>query len=114
MYKRQGKGLQVQHSNGEWIDAMASKDELMINIGDMLSRHTNNLLKSTVHRVVNPDRELLKKSRYSIPFFMHPVSEMKLNVLESCISDESPKSFADITAGEFLNERLVELGLLKK
>ena len=78
-----GKGLQVQHSNGEWIDAMAGKDELMINIGDMLSRHTNNLLKSTVHRVVNPDRELLKKSRYSIPFFMHPVSEMKLNVLES-------------------------------
>ncbi|MDG1889090.1 MAG: 2-oxoglutarate and iron-dependent oxygenase domain-containing protein, partial [Flavobacteriaceae bacterium] len=76
-----GKGLQVQHSNGEWIDAMASKNELMINIGDMLSRHTNNLLKSTVHRVINPDRELLKKSRYSIPFFMHPVSEMKLNVL---------------------------------
>ena len=109
-----GKGLQVQHSNGEWIDAVASEDELMINIGDMLSRHTNNLLKSTVHRVVNPDRELLKKSRYSIPFFMHPVSEMKLNVLESCISDESPKSFDDITAGDFLNERLVELGLLKK
>ena len=109
-----GKGLQVQHSNGDWIDAVASKDELMINIGDMLSRHTNNLLKSTVHRVVNPDRELLKKSRYSIPFFMHPVSEMKLNVLESCISDESPKSFDDITAGDFLNERLVELGLLKK
>ena len=109
-----GKGLQVQHSNGEWIDAKASKDELMINIGDMLSRHTNNLLKSTVHRVVNPDRELLKKSRYSIPFFMHPVSEMKLNVLESCICEEYPKSFDDITAGDFLNERLVELGLLKK
>ena len=109
-----GKGLQVQHSNGDWIDAVASEDELMINIGDMLSRHTNNLLKSTVHRVVNPNRELLKKSRYSIPFFMHPVSEMKLNVLESCISDESPKSFDDITAGDFLNERLVELGLLKK
>ena len=109
-----GKGLQVQHSNGEWIDAMAGKDELMINIGDMLSRHTNNLLKSTVHRVVNPDWELLKKSRYSIPFFMHPVSEMKLNVLESCINEDNPKSFNDITAGDFLNERLVELGLLKK
>ena len=109
-----GKGLQVQHSNGEWIDAMAAKDELMINIGDMLSRHTNNLLKSTVHRVVNHDRELLKKSRYSIPFFMHPVSEMKLNVLESCINEDNPKSFDDITAGDFLNERLVELGLLKK
>ena len=109
-----GKGLQVKHSNGDWIDAMAEKDELMINIGDMLSRHTNNVLKSTVHRVVNPDRELLKKSRYSIPFFMHPVSDMKLNVLESCICEDYPKSFEDITAGEFLNERLVELGLLKK
>jgi len=109
-----GKGLQVQHSNGDWIDAMAEKDELMINIGDMLSRHTNNVLKSTVHRVVNPDKELLRKSRYSIPFFMHPVSDMKLNVLESCVCEDYPKSFEDITAGEFLNERLVELGLLKK
>lgn len=109
-----GKGLQVQNTNGDWIDAVASKDELMINIGDMLSRHTNNVLKSTVHRVVNPDRELLKKSRYSIPFFMHPVSEMKLNVLESTICDEFPKAYDDITAGEFLEERLIELGLLKK
>ena len=109
-----GKGLQVQKTNGDWIDAVASKDELMINIGDMLSRHTNNVLKSTVHRVVNPDRELLKKSRFSIPFFMHPVSEMKLNVLESTICDEFPKAYDDITAGEFLEERLIELGLLKK
>ena len=109
-----GKGLQVQNTRGEWIDAVASEDELMINIGDMLSRHTNNVLKSTVHRVVNPEIELLKKSRYSIPFFMHPISEMKLNVLESTISEESPKAYEDITAGEFLKERLVELGLLKK
>ena len=109
-----GKGLQVQKTNGDWIDAVASKDELMINIGDMLSRHTNNVLKSTVHRVVNPDRELLKKSRYSIPFFMHPISEMKLNVLDSTICDEFPKAYDDITAGEFLEERLIELGLLKK
>ena len=109
-----GKGLQVQNTRGEWIDAVASEDELMINIGDMLSRHTNNVLKSTVHRVVNPDKELLKKSRYSIPFFMHPISEMKLNVLESTISEEFPKAYEDITAGEFLEERLIELCLLKK
>ena len=109
-----GKGLQVKSADDQWIDAVASEEELMINIGDMLSRHTNNVLKSTVHRVVNPDKELLKKSRYSIPFFMHPVSEMKLNVLDSCICDEFPKSFEDITAGEFLEERLIELGLLKK
>ena len=110
----QGRGLQVQRHDGEWIDAIAEPDELMINVGDMLSRHTNNKLKSTIHRVVNPPRELWGTSRYSIPFFMHPISEMKLDVLESCIDKDNPKQFEDITAGEFLNERLVELGLIKK
>ncbi|WP_100611627.1 isopenicillin N synthase family dioxygenase [Confluentibacter lentus] len=110
----QGRGLQVQNHKGEWIDAIAEPDELMINVGDMLSRHTNNKLKSTIHRVINPPRELWGTSRYSIPFFMHPISEMKLNVLESCIDDTNPKQFDDITAGEFLTERLIELGLIKK
>jgi isopenicillin N synthase-like dioxygenase len=110
----QGKGLQVQNHDGEWIDAIAQPDELMINVGDMLSRHTNNKLKSTIHQVVNPPRELWGTSRFSIPFFMHPVSDMPLNCLESCIDENNPKLYDDITAGEFLNERLIELGLLKK
>ncbi len=109
----QGKGLQVQNHKGEWIDAIAEDDELMINVGDMLSRHTNNRLKSTIHRVVNPPRELWSSSRYSIPFFMHPVSEMPLNCLENCIDADNPKRYDDITAGAFLHERLVELGLIK-
>ncbi|MDA0176582.1 isopenicillin N synthase family dioxygenase [Mesoflavibacter profundi] len=109
----QGRGLQVQNHNGDWIDAIAEPDELMINVGDMLSRHTNNRLKSTIHRVVNPPRELWGTSRYSIPFFMHPISEMKLDVLDSCIDENNPKQFEDITAGEFLDERLRELGLKK-
>lgn len=110
----QGKGLQVQNHNGEWIDAIANDDELVINVGDMLSRHTNNRLKSTIHQVVNPPRELWGTSRYSVPFFMHPVSEMPLNCLENCIDKNNPKQFEDITAGEFLTERLIELGLIKK
>jgi isopenicillin N synthase-like dioxygenase len=109
----QGKGLQVQNHNGEWIDAMAQPDELMINVGDMLSRHTNNKLKSTIHQVINPPRDLWGTSRYSIPFFMHPVSDMPLNCLPECIDATHPKSFEDITAGEYLEERLVELGLKK-
>ena len=109
----QGKGLQVQNHNGEWIDAMAEPDELMINVGDMLSRHTNNKLKSTIHQVVNPPRELWGTSRFSIPFFMHPVSDMPLNCLEKCIDADHPKAFDDITAGAYLDERLVELGLKK-
>lgn len=110
----QGKGLQVQNHDGQWIDAIAAEDELVINVGDMLSRHSNNRLKSTIHQVVNPPRELWGTSRYSIPFFMHPISEMPLNCLDNCIDTTHPKQFDDITAGEFLHERLVELGLIKK
>ncbi|AUS06713.1 isopenicillin N synthase family dioxygenase [Pseudotamlana carrageenivorans] len=109
----QGRGLQVQNHKGEWVDAIAEPDELMINVGDMLSRHTNNQLKSTIHRVINPPKELWGTSRYSIPFFMHPISAMKLDVLEACIDKEHPKAYEDITAGEFLRERLIELGLIK-
>lgn len=109
----QGKGLQVQNHDGDWIDAIAQPDELMINVGDMLSRLTNNKLKSTIHRVVNPPKELWGTSRYSIPFFMHPISEMPLNCLDNCVDADNPKQFEDITAGEFLHERLVELGLVK-
>lgn len=108
----QGKGLQVQNHKGEWIDAVAEPNELMINVGDMLSRFTNNKLKSTVHQVLNPPRETWNTSRYSIPFFMHPVSDMKLNTLDSCIDEQNPKQFTDISAGEYLNERLRELGLI--
>lgn len=109
-----GKGLQVKNHKGEWVDAIATKDQLMINVGDMLSRLTNNKLKSTIHQVVNPPRELWGQSRYSIPFFMHPISEMPLNCLDNCIDEDHPKGFSDITAGEFLHERLIELGLIKK
>ena len=109
----QGRGLQVQKHDGTWVDAIAQDDELVINVGDMLSRHTNNRLKSTIHQVVNPERELWGSSRYSIPFFMHPVSDMDLSVLENCISEENPKQFDDITAGDFLTQRLREIGLIK-
>ncbi len=109
-----GKGLQVQNHNGEWVDAIARPDQLMINVGDMLSRLSNNKLKSTIHQVVNPPKELWGSSRYSVPFFMHPVSDMPLNCLENCIDEKHPKQFEDITAGEFLHERLIELGLIKK
>lgn len=107
-------GLQVQRKDGEWIDAIPEEDELVINVGDMLERLTNNKLRSTIHRVVNPPKEQWGKPRYSIPFFMHPRSDMKLNCLPECIDAEHPKAYEDITAGEFLHERLVDIGLIKK
>ena len=109
-----GKGLQVKNNNGEWIDAIAEKDEIVINVGDMLSRYTNNKLKSTIHRVVNPPKEHWTKSRYSIPFFLHPIGTMKLNVLDSCVDSANPKLFKDISAHDFLIDRLIDIGVMKK
>jgi isopenicillin N synthase-like dioxygenase len=79
----------------------------------MLQRLTNDYLKSTTHRVVNPPRELWHTPRLSIPFFLHPKSDMDLSVLDSCITDERPKIYEPITAGEYLDERLKEIGLKK-
>lgn len=107
-------GLQVLRKDGEWIDAIPEEDELVINVGDMLERHTNNKLRSTIHRVVNPPRDQWHTPRYSIPFFMHPRSDMKLDCLDACIDEDHPKAYEDITAGEFLHERLVDIGLIKK
>ncbi|MBV6643155.1 MAG: isopenicillin N synthase family oxygenase [Cyclobacteriaceae bacterium] len=104
-------GLQVLRRDGQWIPITALPDQIVVNVGDMLSRLTNNKLKSTIHRVVNPPRELMKTSRFSIPFFMHPISEMDLTCLENCVDEKNPKQYSDITAGEFLNLRLREIGL---
>jgi isopenicillin N synthase-like dioxygenase len=109
----QGRGLQVLTKENEWIDAIAEEGELIVNLGDMMARLTNNFLKSTQHQVVNPPKELLGSSRYSIPFFMHPSPDMPLNCLPSCVSEKQPKAFEDCTAGEYLTERLIELGLIK-
>ncbi len=106
-------GLEILTKENQWIPIVSEPDQLVINVGDMLERLTNKKLMSTVHRVVNPSKELLNTSRYSIPFFMHPKPEMDLTCLKSCIDEGNPKSFSDTTAGEFLEQRLKEIGLKK-
>ena len=105
------EGLQILRQDGKWIRVTALPNQIVVNVGDMLERLTNKRLKSTVHRVVNPAVNMWNTPRYSIPFFMHPVSTMDLTCLPSCIDNRHPKQFADITAGEFLNQRLREIGL---
>jgi len=106
-------GLQVLRRDGKWIPITALPDQLVVNVGDMLERLTNKRLRSTIHRVVNPPRHMMNTPRYSIPFFMHPRSEMSLGALEGCVDLQHPKQWEDITAGEFLDERLREIGLKK-
>ena len=106
-------GLELLTRENEWFPVKAYGEDLVVNVGDMLQRLTNNKLKSTTHRVVNPPRELMQNSRYSVPFFLHPKSGMDLSCLPSCIDAENPKQYDDITAGEYLDERLREIGLKK-
>ena len=106
-------GLQILTKKDEWIGVTSLPDQIVVNVGDMLQRLTNNKLKSTTHRVVNPPRELWHTSRFSIPFFLHPKSSMSLAALDSCIDEKHPKIYKDITAGEYLDERLREIGLKK-
>ena len=106
-------GLQLQNMEEEWLAITPGENEIVINVGDMLQRLTNNYLKSTTHRVVNPPREEWHMPRLSIPFFLHPRTEMDLTCLESCITEERPLAYDPITAGEYLNERLREIGLKK-
>lgn len=106
-------GLQILTMDNEWKDIVPEEDEIVINVGDMLQRLTNNYLKSTTHRVINPPRSEWHLPRLSIPFFLHPVSNMDLTCLSQTITAEHPLAYGSITAGEYLNERLREIGLKK-
>ncbi|MET3113356.1 isopenicillin N synthase-like dioxygenase [Pedobacter sp. CG_S7] len=106
-------GLEVLTRSKEWLPIKAHHSDIVVNVGDMLQRLTNNKLRSTTHRVVNPPRELMKTSRFSVPFFLHPRADMDLTSLATCVDAEHPKVYEDITAGEYLDERLREIGLKK-
>lgn len=106
-------GLELLTRENKWFPVSAYGEDLVVNVGDMLQRLTNNQLKSTTHRVVNPPREEMKNSRFSVPFFLHPKSNMDLSSLPSTVNADNPKKYEDITAGEYLDERLREIGLKK-
>jgi len=106
-------GLEILTKQGEWVAVTSLPEQIVVNVGDMLQRFTNNKLMSTTHRVVNPKRELWHTSRFSIPFFLHPRSSMSLHCLDTCVDEEHPIAYEDATAGEYLDERLREIGLKK-
>lgn len=106
-------GLEILTKQNDWVGVTSLPEQIVVNVGDMLQRLTNNKLRSTTHRVVNPKREHWHTSRFSMPFFLHPKSNMSLACLESCIDEQHPKAYTNVTAGEYLDERLREIGLKK-
>lgn len=106
-------GLEILTKQNTWLGVTSLPEQIVVNVGDMLQRLTNNKLRSTTHRVVNPPKEKWGTPRFSIPFFLHPKSSMSLACLPSCIDEAHPKQYEDYTAGEYLDERLREIGLKK-
>ena len=91
-------GLQVQTREGEWIDVPKLEGSFVVNVGDMLSRYTNGLLRSTPHRVINKSG----KERFSCPFFFDPHT----NAVVQPLKGTGKPKFSPINFGEFLREEL--------
>jgi len=104
-------GLELLTRDGRWIPVAPKPGELVVNIGDMLQRLTNGVLRSTTHRVVNPPPERRGFSRYSMPFFLHFRSDFMIEALPGTVpAGERPK-WPPITANDYLQERLREIKL---
>jgi isopenicillin N synthase-like dioxygenase len=105
-------GLELLTQDGRWIPVSPKPGEMVINIGDMLQRLTNGRLRSTSHRVVNPEPERASHARYSMPFFLHFRSDFCIEALPGTVpAGEQPK-WPPITANEYLQERLREIKLV--
>jgi isopenicillin N synthase-like dioxygenase len=106
----QEAGLELLDRDGQWLPVKPREGELVVNVGDMLQRLTNHVLKSTSHRVVNPAPERRGLSRYSMPFFLHFRPDFLIETLPGCErSGHEPEP--PITADDFLQQRLREIKL---
>ena len=107
MVAAEGAGLELLDRDGQWLPVQTEPVNLIVDSGDMLARMTNGVIPATTHRVVNPSGPNV--SRYSMPFFMHPTLDTSLKVLPSCVGDGA--LYPEVTAGEFLHERLKAIGM---
>jgi isopenicillin N synthase-like dioxygenase len=106
-------GLQLLDRDGQWLAVDPPAGALVVNVGDMLQRLTNHVLPSTTHRVVNPPPERRAVARYSMPFFLHLASDFPIATLPQCVSAERSDRYPEpITADDYLQQRLREIGLL--
>jgi len=109
-------GLELlDRQSGRWLAIKPPEGAMVVNVGDMLQRLTNHVLPSTTHRVINPPPERRGHSRYSMPFFLHPAPDFLIRTLPQTITAENPNRYPEpISAQDYLMQRLVEIGLIKK
>jgi len=94
-------GLELQTAAGDWIKALPIPGTFVVNLGDLLARWTNDLYRSTPHRVIN---NLSGRDRYSLALFLDPHYDARIECLPSCRSAENPPRYRTCTAGEHNTE----------
>jgi isopenicillin N synthase-like dioxygenase len=104
-------GLELKTKDGRWIPVSPKPGELVINIGDMLQRLTNGVLRSTSHRVVNPAPDRASHSRYSMPFYLHFRPDFVIEALPGTVPPGEEPKWPPISSHEYLQERLREIKL---
>jgi isopenicillin N synthase-like dioxygenase len=105
-------GLEILTRDGSWLAIETGPGQIVVDAGDMLSRATNQVIPATTHRVVNP-AETANRDRFSMPFFVHPFPACRLDVMQRFVAPDRPARFPPTSAGEFLDQRLREIGLKK-
>jgi isopenicillin N synthase-like dioxygenase len=99
-------GLQVRGRAGDWLDVLVPAGALVVNLGDMMMRWTNDRWRSTLHRVVNPPAEAWARSRrQSLAFFHNPNPEAMIECLPGCRGPDNPPKYPPIRAGDFIREK---------
>lgn len=110
----QGAGLQILTKDDRWLPVKAHGNEIVVNVGDMMQRLTNHVYVSTTHRVVNPEGDLARSSRYSMPFFLDPNPDFMIATLPQCITPQNPNRYpTPIAANDYLVQRLAQIGVSK-
>jgi isopenicillin N synthase-like dioxygenase len=104
-------GLELKTKDGRWIPVSPKPGELVINIGDMLQRLTNGVLRSTSHRVVNPAPDRASHARYSMPFFLHFRPDFMIEALPGTVPPGEQPKWPPISSHDYLQERLREIKL---
>ena len=94
-------GLEVRRRDGTWLAAPSVPGALVVNIGDLLMRWTNDLYVSTPHRVRQPERQ-----RHSLAFFLDPNPDALVEVLPACLAPGEPPRYPPVLAADYLRSRL--------
>lgn len=103
LYQDQSGGLQVLNKQQQWMDAPPVKGAFVVNIGDLMQRWTNDIYRSTKHRVTSP---ISGKPRFSMPFFVEPDFDTPIETLDSCLEEKVEQAgYPLVTAGDWILSR---------